>query len=366
MLVSGIAELTAKRRRGRRLWQLLLLVVIAAGVGWVGITRPWEPKPTLVGVETVTPGPAKRVLAVNGRVAPANQVEINSTVSGRIVSVLATEGDSASAGAVLLVIDDIQQRAAVNQARSQLAAAEAQRDKARTDLERAEALPDSVSRKALDDARLAVETAQKEVDRLTSLRDQTEDMLKQYSVKAPFDGTILSRGADPGQVVSSSTPLFLFANLSSLYAEASVDEVYASEVRRGLPVVARPAGHSAVIDGEVNYVSPRVDASTGGRLVRIDLPGAGGLSLPVGLTVTLNIVVDERDQAITIPRGALVAGDRPAVYVIEDGRAVLKQVQYIDWPSDRLILTAGLDGGETLIVDSKQVNKEGALVAARP
>ncbi len=364
--MSGIAELSAKRKRGRMIWLLVLVTVLVAAAAWLFVNRPWEAKPTPVAVETVTPGPASRVLAVNGRVAPAEQVEISATVSGRVVSVAAAEGDSVTEGTVMLVIDDIQQRAAVTQARSQLSAAEAQRDKARTDLERAEGLRDSVSQKALDDARLAVETAQKEVDRLASLLEQAQNMLDEYTVKAPFDGTILSRGADPGQVVSSSTPLFLFANLTSLYAEASVDELYASEVRRGLRIAARPAGHAKVIEGEVRYVSPRVDVSTGGRLVQMDLPGAGELNLPVGLTVMLNIVVDERNDVITVPRGALVAGDTPAVYVIENGRAVLKPVQYIDWPSDRLMLTAGLVGGETLILDSKQVKAEGALVAARP
>src|SRR5690606_19655645 len=105
---------------------------------------------------------------------------------------------------------------------SQLDAAEAQRDKAQMDLNRAEGLRDSVSQKALDDARLAVAAAQKEVDRLVSLLDQAQDLLAEYTIKAPFDGTILSRGADPGQVVSSSTALLLIANLTSLYGEASV------------------------------------------------------------------------------------------------------------------------------------------------
>jgi RND family efflux transporter MFP subunit len=343
---------------------LLLLVVLGAAAAWLLVNRPWEPKPTIVAVEIVTPGWASRALAINGRIVPANQVEISSTVNGRIISVAVEEGNDAAAGSAMLVIDDVQQRSAVVQARSQLAAAEAQRDKAQSDLERAEALRDSVSRKALDDARLALETAQKEVDRQSSMLDQEEDLLAQYTIRAPFDGTILSRGADPGQVVSSSTPLFLFADLTTLYGEASVDELYASEVRRGLAVAARPAGHSDTIEGEVVYVSPRVDASTGGRLVKVGLPGAGGLNLPVGLTVMLNIVVDQRENVITIPRGALVAGDRPAVYVIENGKAVLRAVQYIDWPSDRLILTEGLSGGEALILDSKLVKAEGALVAA--
>jgi RND family efflux transporter MFP subunit len=340
-------------------------VALAAGAAWLAVSRPWEPRPIRVAVETIMPGPASRVLAINGRVMPAQQVEISSTVGGRVVSVAAAEGELVKAGAPLLVLDDAQQQATVLQVRSQLDGAEAQRNKAQLDLERAEALRDSVSRKNLDDARLAVETAEKEVDRLRSQLQQAEDLLAEYTVRAPFAGTIINRGADAGQVASNSTTLFLLADLGTLHGEASVDELYASEVRRGLPVTARAAGHSELIEGEVIYVSPRVDASTGGRLVRVTLPGAGERNLPIGLTVTLNILVEERDDAITIPRSALIKGEQPAVYLIENGRAVIRVVQYIDWPAERLIVTSGLGAGDTLITDSKLVKAEGVLVAER-
>lgn len=230
------------------------------------------------------------------------------------------------------------------------------------DYERARGLGDSISQKALADAKFAVENAQKEADRLAALLEQAQSLLGEFTVRAPFSGTVLSRGADPGQVVSSSTTLFLFAELAALRGEASVDEVYASEVRRGLSVKARPAGHTATLDGQVIYVSPRVDASTGGRLVRVDLPEAGALGLPVGLTVTLNIIVEERTDAITLPRAALIAGDTPAVFVVEDGKAVRRVVQYVDWPSDRLIVVSGLEAGDMLIADSRGI-AAGALVA---
>lgn len=363
--MSEVQGVSAGRKRKRfGLWGLVLLALVAGGT-WLVIDQPWVEKPAVVLVEVVSEAPASRVLAVNGRATPAQQVEISSTVSGRVVSVGVNEGDTVPEGTVLLVIDDAQQRAAVAQAQSQLDAAQARRTQAQMDFDRAQGLGDSISQKALDDARLVLETAQKEVDRLTSLLDQARSLLDEYTVKAPFAGTVLSRGADPGQVVGSSTSLFLFAELSNLHAEASVDELYASEVRRGLVVKARPAGHSTIVDGEVLYVSPRVDASTGGRLVRTSLPDADALGLPVGLTVMLNIIVDKHEAAITIPRQALIEGAEPAVYVIEEGRAVRRPVQYVDWPSDRLITTQGLAPGDNLITDSNAVKAEGALVAAK-
>lgn len=342
----------------------VVLAVVLAGGAWAVFTRPWEPKPLQVAVETVVQGPATRILAVNGRVVPAQQVEISATVSGRVSSVEVDEGQEVAEGAVLLVIDDAQQRAAVAQAESSLSSAQAKLQQAEADYERAKGLGDTISQKTLADAELAVETAHTEVDRLAATRDQALSLLAEYTVRAPFAGTVLSRGADPGQVVSNATSLFLFAQLSDLRAEASIDELYAGEVRRGLKVKAQPSGHSLVLEGEVAYISPRVDTSTGGRTARFDLPEAAGLSLPVGLTVALNILIDERADAITIPRSALAEGSSPSVFVIEGDRAVRRAIQFIDWPSDRLIVTSGLVDGDRVIASAGKLT-ENALVAAK-
>jgi RND family efflux transporter MFP subunit len=363
--LSDIGGLAARRGRRRAIAWLVALAVIGLGGAWVVLNRPWEPKPTIVSVETVILGPASRILAINGRVVPAQQVEISSTIGGRVATVAVEEGDEVSQGGPLLAIDDTQQSAAVAQTRAQVDDARAKLTQAQKDYDRAQALGDSISEKALDDVRFALESARNDLDRIAAQLEQSESLLSEYTVRAPFDGTVLTRGADPGQVVNSATSLFLFAELSTLHGEASVDELYASEVHRGSRIVARPAGHSRTIDGEVIYVSPRVDASTGGRSVRVSIPGANELGLPVGLTVMLNILVEERLDAITIPRTALLDRGLPAVYVIEDAKAVRRPVQFIDWPSDRLIVTSGLSAGDVLIAQSGQVQGDGALVATK-
>lgn len=363
--MGEVRGLAAKRRRRRVVWWLIVLLAIGLGAAWALFNRPWEPKPLIVATETVTSGPASRVLAINGRAVPAQQVEVNSTVNARVSSVLVAEGDTAKKDAPLLTLDDREQVAAVAEAQVQVEAAQTRLNQTQAAYDRAVALGDSISQKSLDDARFALEGAQQDVERVAAMLEQAQSRLSEYVVRAPFDGTVLSRGADPGQVVSSSSSLFLFADLSTLHAEASVDELYASEVHRGLRVVARPAGHSGTIEGEVVYVSPRVDASTGGRQVRVSLPGAGDQGVPVGLTVLLNIVVNEQADAITIPRSALIDGEQPAAYVAEDGKAVRRTIQFVDWPSDRLIVTSGLAVGDVLIVDSKSIPADGALVVSK-
>lgn len=363
--VSDPAPAALKRRKPFPIWRTLFGVAVLAVVVWAALTRPWEPKPLSVATETAAVAPAERVLAINGRIAPDMQVDLSPTVSGRLVEVLAEEGDEVKQGDVLATLDDAQQQAAVQQTQAALQGASATLQQAKINLERAKGLGDAISRRDLDAAQLAVQTAQNEFDRLTAAETQALSLLSQYSIKAPFAGTVLVRGVDPGQVVNSSTVLFAIADLANLRAEASIDELYSAEIHRGLKARLQPSGYNRTLDGEVSFVSPSVDSSTGGRLVRVRIDDTQGLSLPIGLTANLNIVVAEEASVITVPRNAIVdAATAPGVFVIEGGRAVRRPVEFIDWPSGRLIVTSGLKAGDVVITGPKSVT-DGAAVSPK-
>src|SRR5690606_10951260 len=95
--VSEVRGLAAKRRRRRVVFWLILVLTAGAAAVWAIVNQPWVPRPTLVAVETVEKGPASRVLAMNGRAVPAQQVEISSTISGRVARVAVAEGDRVEA-----------------------------------------------------------------------------------------------------------------------------------------------------------------------------------------------------------------------------------------------------------------------------
>ena len=177
------------------------------------------------------------------------------------------------------------------------------------------------------------------------------DSLQNHTLRAPLAGTILTLDAEMGQLASPTTTLLALADLGSLLVEADVDEAYATQVARGQPVILRLAGESANRDGHVSFVSARVDAATGGLAIKMafDAP----VSAPVGLTVTANIIVEQRDAAPSVPRTALRdTGGGMAVFVVKDGRARLQPVMVVDWPAARLIVTAGLTDGDAVISDA--------------
>jgi RND family efflux transporter MFP subunit len=264
---------------------------------------------------------------------------------------LADEGDVVAQGTTLARLDDTSQQAALRQAVAALDQVLVAQTQARDTLSRAEALGNNVSRVALVDSQRLMERANQEVDRLRALVDQAQFQLTKFRIIAPIAGTILTRGVEPGQVVDLSTPLFSLADLRELVVETDVDESYATQIRTGMPALLQLTGERRTLNGRVIFVAPVVDADTGGLAVKIAF--IEPQQAPVGLTVTANIIVDRREDAISAPRSAIVtAGTVPAVFVVENSKAKRVQVSVIDWPADRLVVTEGLKAGDRLIVDA--------------
>lgn len=340
------------------LWALAILAAI--GVVAVILLGPWRATGTTVQAEIMAPGPVALVLAVSGKIAPRDQVQIRSAVSGTLQEVLASEGTVVVNGDVLARLDPNQQEAIVRQAASALGQGRILQQQAKIAYARNLELESLVARARLEDSKLAVEGADQDVARLTALLDQATIQLDRFTLQAPIAGTITARSVDPGQLVDTATVLFTLADMSKLLVETDVDEAYATRIAVGQEAALQLVGSRETLAAKVIFVSPRVDPATGGLAVKL-APDVS-LQAPIGLTVTANIVVS-REEALTVPRTAL-QGD--AVFRLIDGRAVLTPVKVTDWPAARLIVTDGLAEGDQVIVDSTGLTDGAAVVVGAP
>lgn len=335
----------------RRIWLWAATALVAAGIGFVLYLQLWVEQPLAVSVETVTEGPTMRVLAVNGQIAARHSVDVRALVGGRLAEMTMKEGDSVAQSAVLARIDAAGQQASVQQAVAVLDAALIAQARAEDALERAEALGLNIARTELEAAERALQTAIQDVARATAQVDQAQVLFNNHTIRAPMAGTILVLNVDPGQSIDPTTILMTIADFDDLIVEADVDEAYATQIRAGLPALLQLAGEDAPRAGRVDFVSQRVDAATGGLSLRLGFEAP--VRAPVGLTVTTNIIVDDRAEAITIPRAAITeTPEGPVVFVVSNGIALARAVTVIDWPAARLIVTEGLVPGEVLITDA--------------
>jgi membrane fusion protein (multidrug efflux system) len=200
---------------------------------------------------------------------------------------------------------------------------------------------------------------------VTAVLDQARIALRNHTIKAPIAGTVLVLNVEAGQTVDPATPLLTLADLGEVVVEADVDEAYATQIRADQPAVLQLAGETGTRDGHVSFVSRQVNVATGGLAVKIafDAPVAA----PIGLTVATNIVVEEQESALTVPRTALVTNaEATGVYLVTDGIARFQRLTVVDWPAARLIVTAGLAEGDVLITDAAGIAEGQAVSVEQP
>lgn len=329
-----------------KLYVLAALALVAGLWFWQRSSRP-----TPVVVVQAKAGPAERVLAITGRTRPQVTVTILPKVSGQIVRLTREEGETVRAGEVLVQFDADAPRAAVDEVEQQVASKQRARAEAQRNFERIEQLKERglATLKEFDQAKFELDQAQVELQRIAASRREVTARLRDNTLVAPVSGVVLSRPVDVGQVVSTSSVIYEIAPLADVEVEADVDEQFLAEVHEGLKADVLVAGRARPIPATLYYVSPKVDPRTGGAKVRLRLNEEVD-GLRSGLTADVNLVVERRDTAITVARSAILGRDQTArVQLVRDGVVEEKRVQFLEWPSERVIVLAGLDAGATLV-----------------
>ena len=353
--VPALRPLSPNPRKTPRRWLWLAGGLMIATAAVVGYLQPWTQGPLSVAVERVEMQPVTLLLAVSGRVEAQHSVDLRPLVSGPLTHVEVAEGERVEATQILARIDTEAQDAIVRQAMAGLDAALVAQQQAEATYARSLALGDNVSAVVLAADQRAALSAGQEVARMTALLDQAQVQLARHTLRAPISGTIVTMAAEVGQIADISTVLLTLADLTDLVVETDVDEAYAGRITVGQPAVLQLASEGEPRTGQVRSVSGLVDESTGGLAVEIGFESPP--VAPIGLTVTANILVDEREAALTIPRTAIVTnGAGPVVFLVRDGTAQTQSVTVTDWPAARLIVTDGLAPGDLVILNPEDIS----------
>lgn len=349
----------------RRIWLWISASVVGLLLAALAYSQLWMAGPSVVAVEMAQAAPVTRLLAVNGRIAAVNSVDIRPVVTGTLIAIAVAEGDVVEADQILAQVDAAVQKAIVRQAMAGLDAALVAQAQATESYERAVSLGPNIARSVLETDAHVVQTAVQEVARQTAALDQARVVLGNHTIRAPRSGTVVALEAELGQLTGPTIALLTLADLSDLVVETDVDEAYATQIELGQPAVTQLAGEARNRDGHVSFVSSLVDAATGGLAVKVAFEDP--VKAPIGLTVTTNIIVERRDAALTLPRTALQTGaDGKGVLVVRDGTAMFQPVSVIDWPAARLIVTAGLTQGDAVIIDPTNIEVGQAVVSGQP
>lgn len=323
-------------------------LAVAAVVVLVVLRRPAELAVLEVRLQTV-----EQALSVVGRARPTQLVQVSSPNPGQVVRLFRDDGDRVAEGdplAVMLATVETAQTEAdiarANAARAAAREAEINYRRTRTLNERGFA-----AAAALDAARASLDTAEANVAAAAAAARASAERAREFTIRAPMAGVVLVRPIDSGQVVAAGETLFELGSVTGIEIRAEVEEAYADALRPGQPARAALSGSTSIFPARVTEVSPRVDSSTGGRLVRLSSEAGRGLS--PGRSVDVTIIVLEREGAIVVPRSAVLnATTAPVVYVADPDNIVrVRQITIARWPSVNAIVEDGLRAGDRIVLE---------------
>ena len=397
-------------------WRIAIFAVgIALGLAIVG----YFAIPAVLGV-VVTPVVVKRhdiiqTVVASGQVQTASRVELGSQISGTISEVLVSQGDRVKAGATLIRLDDRDAAAAVAQnvadikqararlalisgltlpaARQSLAQANATLRNIELSLDRVNQLAASgyATRASQDDIQRAHDIAQSQVGsaRLTVsslLPDGSETIfaqaqlekaqaawnagrarLKLTRITAPVTGTVMSLTAEPGNIVQSGVVLAMLAPMIGKQLVIQIDERSFGLIRLGqLALGSADSYPDERFAAEVTSIDPQVDAQRGSVEVKLAVQDAPEY-LKEDMTVSVDIEVIHRPAALVLPASAVrdVAGDKPHVLVVEDGRAIDRVVKLGAQGGGLVEVLSGVSEHDLVIAVADTAIVAGSRVRAR-
>jgi membrane fusion protein, multidrug efflux system len=247
-----------------------------------------------VEVITITRRDLSESLRVVGSLAANETATIRPEMNGLIKSIHFEEGRRVKKGDLLVKIEDSELQAQLAQSRSR-------HELAKLNLTRAENLRQTQSNTAADVDRSRSEFAAAEAD-----IDLLKVRLARTEVRAPFDGVVEARTLSPGDYINTQSIITTINDLSRLKVEFQVPERYVSKVKNGTVFTMRSttAAENTSADGEVYFVNSVIDRNTRSSDVKGYLTNAPA-SVKAGMFAVIEIVLDVRKGALTVPEGAI-------------------------------------------------------------
>ncbi len=380
------------------LWIVLLLLIL--GVGAAGLTFYFlrEPKMEIIAAaarETELSSSGQTVLNASGYVTARRQATVSSKVTAKVLEVRIEEGMEVKEGQILARLDASNTDASFKLAEAELRAArtaleetKVQAAESKLRLDRTSALvKDSVlSQAELDrvqaehdslEARLGRQREEELVAerRLAVWKQQLEDTI----IRAPFDGIVTTKDAQPGEMISpvtagggfTRTGIGTVVDMSSLEIEVDVNESYINRVRAGQAVEAvLDAYPEWTIPARVIAIVPTADRDRATVRVRIGFEALDPKILPdMGVKVAFREELQEQrgKRAVLIPRGALRKDEGRDVVLVVNGDRVERRAVTLsaDAGGEDALVLAGIAAGERVVVEGPSDLVDGDLVEVR-
>jgi multidrug efflux pump subunit AcrA (membrane-fusion protein) len=312
------------------------------------------------------------------------RARLSATVSSKLMGAIQVfnvkEGDEVKTGDLLVVIDERQVAAQLNQARAALSeaqraeagavsaktAAEAGAQRAALSFERNRTMlaggviPQETfetieaqykqTQAALAQAEAMVEAARFRVKQARAAVDAAAVSQKDTRILAPFDGKVTAKLADVGGLAAPGAPLLTLEREGGYRVDLVVPETYIRAIATGVPVsVHIPAVGNATIDGTVDVIVPSADLGSRTFIVQVGIPATDGLRSGMFARVSLDI---GEQESLRIPLSVVVhQGQLTGVFIVDDtNTARFRLIRSGRTHDDQVEVISGINDGARLVV----------------
>ena len=339
----------------------LLLLTLAGCSGGGEVERTWaegagnedeRPEEAVpVDVIALERGTIESALRFSSTLEAERDVQVLAEAQRRVVELRVEEGDNVRAGALLIRLQDDEQRSALTKAEIELRQATREFNRQKSLFEQ-----NLVSEQVFNDAASVFDQAEIAVDDARRNLTYTE-------VRAPFAGVVTERMVNVGDFVTLNQPLFRIIDFDSIVARIYVPQKELPSLAPELAarITADAVGGESLV-GTVDRIAPVVDPGTGTVKVTVAIPRQQGLR--PGMYVEVELVAAVHDDALLLPKRAVVYdNDQLFVFRLADERRVERiKIEALLEDVNNIEPSSGLEEGDEIVVAGQASLKDGALV----
>jgi len=316
--------------------------------------------------------PSKRIAPVpvrfrpkvdfTGTLKPWRDADLGFEAGGKISRILVSTGDVVRAGAVLALLDATRAGAQVNQADSQIKAAEAGLAMAEDNLKRTEALAatKSIADAQVEQARQQVALSKAQLEGARAGANLARTGAGNHSIIAPFQGVVTRAPTGIGGVVGPGTPLIHLEDTSRLRLSATVGEEDVPLVGVGGTVAVRYRDRT--VSGKVIALVPSLDQATRRAPLEIEVPNDQAQPLLAWSFVRATLTANTEVDGLRVPREAQKPGSQDEVVKLDGKTArVVRVVHSVD-EDGSWIIRSGLAATDQVVLSPPPDIRDGDVL----
>lgn len=360
------------------IYALVVFIIIVAGYFVIGSFTKSAIEVKLTTVIKQSPAKSNAVLTASGYVVAQREASVSSKGTGVLEYLGVVEGDKVKRGQIIARLDNRDIVAQLDEAKSNLQFYQAQKKEVENNYNREKELFERglSSQQSLDQAESSYKTLLANIDIAEARIRAAEVALENMVIRAPFDGTVLTKNAEVGEIVApfgasttSRAAVVTIADMTSLMVETDVSESNIEKIKQDSDCeIVLDAYPDKSYQGYVFKVVPTADRSKATVLVKVGFKNYDSRVLPE-MSAKVSFLSEKKEgeenqlPVLTIPLSAVDdLNGKKIVYVVKDDKAILKEITTGRLLGNYVEIISGLNEGDEIIDNLNENIKDGIQV----